>query len=83
MASRELVHQYVDSISDDDLDAIMRYIERLKETANDPFQRALLKAATLTPEYLSPEDDDAITEAMDDNEELSHEEVRRILLADE
>lgn len=83
MASRDLIHQYVDSISDEDLAAIARYIERLQETANDPVERALLRAATLTPEHLTAEDVDAIDEAMDATETLPHDEVRNLLLADE
>jgi hypothetical protein len=83
MSTRERVHHLVDKLPEDDLEVIERYLDRLQDVAMDPAQRAFLRAATLTPENLSPEDEAAIDDALGEDEELSHDEVRRMLLLDQ
>jgi len=83
MSTRERVHHLVDNLPDDDLEAIERYLVRLQDVAMDPVQRAFLRAATLTPENLSAEDEAAIDDALGEDEELSHDDVRRMLLLDQ
>ena len=82
MTTRERVHQLVDSLPEDDLETIERYLDRLHETATDPVQRAFLHAAVLPPEALSHADQVAIEEAMEERDEVSHDEARRLLLND-
>lgn len=80
MATREHVYRLVDELPDDDLEAVEHFLERLNAASDDPFERALLRAAVLEPEALSPEDEEALAEADADiaaGRMISHEEVVR------
>lgn len=81
MTTRERVHQLVDDLSEQDLESVERYLDRLQEVSDDPVQRAFLQAAILPPEKLSPEEAAAVDAALADDEELSHDDVRRLLIA--
>lgn len=82
METRDRVHQLIDHFSEDDLLVVERFLDRLQETAEDPVQHAFLKAATLEPEVLSVHDIAALDEISDEDEYVSHEDVRRMLLSD-
>ena len=80
MATREHVYELVDELPEDDLEAVEHFLERLSAASNDPFERALLRAALREPETLSPEDEEALAEADADiaaGRMISHEEVLR------
>jgi predicted transcriptional regulator len=76
------VHQLIDRLPTEDLEAIAYFLERL-EAEQDPVERAFLRAALLEPEELSPEDEESIREAEADvaaGRLISHEDIRREFL---
>jgi predicted transcriptional regulator len=80
VATREHIHHLIETLPEDDLDAVEEFVERLCSTIDDPFARAHLRAAMLEPETLSIEDEAAIAEAEADfaaGRIVSHEEVQR------
>lgn len=56
-----------------------RDLEHGQKADDDPFLRALCRASTLEPEELSPEDEAAIDEALNDDSDVSHAEALRLI----
>lgn len=79
MTTKERVHHLIEALPDDDLQAVEHYLGQLQAAAGDPVLRALLRASILEPEELSPDDEDAIDEALNDDSDISHAEALRLL----
>jgi hypothetical protein len=80
LATREHIHQLIEPLPEDDLDAVEEFVERLCSTIDDPFARAHLRAALHEPETLSPEDEAALVaadEGIAAGRVISHDEVGR------
>ena len=80
MAVREEVHRLVDQLSEQDLDAVRRYVETL-HAKSDPF-RAALEAAPVDDEPVTEDEEAGAAEAREQyrrGETLSLEEVKRFL----
>ena len=79
MTTKERVHHLVETLPDDDLQAVERYLDQLQAASGDPARRALLRASVSAPEELSPEDEAAIDDALNDDSDISHPEALWLL----
>ncbi len=64
MVAAKHIHDLVDTLSDEDQNALAGFLERFSSEV-DPVERAFLRAALLEPEDLSDEDKWALQEAED------------------
>lgn len=58
-----------------------RNLEPVWKADGDAILRALLRASVLEPEELSPDDEAAMDEALNDDSDISHAEALRLLNA--
>lgn len=82
MVAVKHIHDLVERLSDEDLEVLASFLERLS-SENDPVERAFMRASLLEPESLTPEEEQLLREAEEDVEAgrlISHEEIRREFL---
>lgn len=83
MIARQELHELIDRLPESELPAVRGYLRYLANVAGDPVLRTLVNAP-IDDELETEEERIAVQEAKDDlaaGRVLSHEEVRRRLLA--
>lgn len=59
MSNRELIARELDSVPEEDLDALLRFIRSLKSEHTGEAAPALLAESSLAKDWLTPEEDTA------------------------
>lgn len=79
MVTHERVAERIAELSPEDLDALMEYLDRLRDAGDDPIRRAFVRALLRPPEKVSSSDRAAIDAALADGVYYSREELEPIL----